>query len=160
MVIDGEWLTTTATTEMDGDGWVADNWRRVKLWIDIGGWLLTIDSWWWVADDTATILEFWPWFFWIFWCIPKWSRRVIPVQPNSETNCGNPRIWLLTSAWPSKFTEQYTVYGTVCYHKEDQQEKQNKMKPTNPNAHTYDNEPRKHSYERRERECKVWRGQV
>ena len=32
----------------------------------------------------------------------------------------------------------------------------NKIKPTNPNAHTYDNEPRNHSYERRERECKVW----
>ena len=34
----------------------------------------------------------------------------------------------------------------------------NKMKPTNPNAHTYDNEPRNQSYERRERECKVWSG--
>ena len=32
----------------------------------------------------------------------------------------------------------------------------NKMKPTNPNAHTYDNEPRNHSYERRERKCKAW----
>ena len=33
---------------------------------------------------------------------------------------------------------------------------QNKMKPTNPNAHTKDNEPRNHSCGRRERECKVW----
>ena len=34
----------------------------------------------------------------------------------------------------------------------------NKMKPTNPNAHTYDQEPRNQSYERRERDCKVWSG--
>ena len=35
--------------------------------------------------------------------------------------------------------------------------KYNKMKPTNPNAHTYENEPRNHSYERRKRsvKCKV-----
>ena len=31
----------------------------------------------------------------------------------------------------------------------------NKMKPTNPNAHTYDNETRNHSYSRRGRGCKV-----
>ena len=35
---------------------------------------------------------------------------------------------------------------------------ENKMKPTNQNAHTYDEEPRNHSYERRERKCKVWSG--
>ena len=33
-----------------------------------------------------------------------------------------------------------------------------KMKPTNPNAHTYDEEPRNQSYERRERKSKVWSG--
>ena len=32
------------------------------------------------------------------------------------------------------------------------------MKPTNPNGHTYDKEPRNQSYERRERKCKVWSG--
>ena len=33
---------------------------------------------------------------------------------------------------------------------------QKKMKPTNPNAHTYDEGPRNQSYERRERKCKGW----
>ena len=37
-------------------------------------------------------------------------------------------------------------------------ENKKKMKHTNPNAHTYSNEPRNQSYERRERVCKVWSG--
>ena len=32
------------------------------------------------------------------------------------------------------------------------------MKPTNPNAHTKDNEPPNQSYEGRERKCKEWSG--
>ena len=43
-----------------------------------------------------------------------------------------------------------------CIGGDDSDSMENKMKPTNPNAHTYDNKPRNHSYERRKRECKVW----
>ena len=42
----------------------------------------------------------------------------------------------------------YLLYMRAFKHQQFlPQKKNNKMKPTNPNAHTYDNEPRNHSYE-------------
>ena len=102
---------------------------------------------------------------WIpFWCTRQISdcfllspcRRVFPNPSSSSRIVSDDWFEKLHSLLPLR------VFGTTNHmsmwlsysSKLIPKGHKNKMKPTNPNAHTYDKEPRNQSYERRERKLK------